>query len=480
MRFSIVLRYTGFAILLNAVFMAFSALVSLLNGVDTAFFPLLLSAILAALLGSFPLIFVQSDANLLKKEGYAIVVISWIASSFVGMLPYVLWGGEFSLINGLFEAVSGYTTTGSTVLQDVEALPRGLLFWRSCTHGIGGAGIIIFALAILPSSGRAKLSLSSIELSALAKDNYRYKSDKVVRILLFIYLVLISSETICLKLAGMDWFDAVNHSISTVATGGFSTKNLSIAHYNNVWIELIIVFFMILSGLHFGLLFATLTSKKTNIFKSEIARYYFFTILCGTLVITLNLFSTNVYSFLDSLRYGLFQFAAIITTTGFATVDTALWPSLSVLVLLFYSMHCACAGSTSGGIKTDRVIILLKIFKARTLKLQHPNAIIKTKMNGVMLSDDMISAVLVFMSLYMASILVCTLLLTSMNVDLMTSFSAAVTCLGNVGPGFGEVSSLSNFSGLPPAGKFVCAVTMLLGRLELFGFLQIFLIRSWK
>lgn len=480
MRLSIVLRYTGFAILLNAVFMAISAFVSLVNGVDTAFFPLLLSTILAAIVGSFPLIFVPSDVNLLHKEGYAIVVVSWAASSLIGMLPYLLWGGEFTLINSLFETVSGYTTTGSTVLQDVEKLPRGLLFWRSCTHGIGGAGIIIFALAILPSSGKAKLSLSSIELSSLAKDNYRYKADKVVKILLFIYLVLISSETICLKLAGMNWFDAVNHSISTVATGGFSTRNLSIASYNNIWIELIVVFFMILSGLHFGLLFATLTSKKANLFRSEIARFYFLTIIFGTLIITANLFLTDVYSFSDSFRYALFQFTAIITTTGFATVDTALWPALSVLMLVFYSMHCACAGSTSGGIKADRILILLKTFKARTLKLQHPNAIIKTKMNGIILSDDMINAVLIFMSLYMASILVTTLLLTSMNIDLMTSFSAAVTCLGNVGPGFGEVSSLGNFSGLPSAAKFVCAIAMLLGRLELFGFLQIFLIKSWK
>ncbi|MEG1649061.1 MAG: TrkH family potassium uptake protein [Rikenellaceae bacterium] len=461
--------------------MAVSALVSLISGIDTAFYPLLLSTILTAIIGSFPLIFVPSDAESIRnKEGYAIVVLSWAASSVIGMLPYILWGGEFTVINSLFESVSGYTTTGSTVLQDIEALPRGLLFWRSCTHAIGGAGIIIFALAILPAAGKAKLSLSNIELSSLAKDNYRYKVDKIVRILLFIYLVLISSETVCLKLAGMDWFDAINHSMSTVATGGFSTRNLSIASYNNIWIELIIIFFMILSGLHFGLLFTTITTKKASLFHSEVARYYLLTILFGTIVLTFNLFFTNTYSLLDSLRYASFQFVTIITTTGFATVDTALWPALSVLLLLFYSIHCGCAGSTAGGLKADRFLILLKIFKARMLKLQHPNAIVKIKMNEVLLSDDLISAVLVFVSLYMISILVSTILLTSMNVDLMTSFSSAVTCLGNVGPGFGEVSSLSNFSGLPSGGKFVCAITMLLGRLELFGFIQIFLIKSWK
>ncbi|MFI3314201.1 MAG: TrkH family potassium uptake protein [Rikenellaceae bacterium] len=480
MRFSIISRYTGLAILLNAVFMLVSAMVSLFNGIDTAFYPLLLSTLLTVIVGSFPLIFVPGNSNIKNKEGYIIVVVSWVISSIVGMLPYLLWGGEFTLVNSFFESISGYTTTGASILQNVEALPRGLLFWRSSTHTIGGAGIIIFALAVMPSANKAKLSLSNIELSSLAKDNYRYRIDKVVRILLFIYATLISSETICLRLAGMDWFDAINHSMSTIATGGFSTRNMSIASYNNIWIEVIIMVFMAFSGLHFGLLFATLTRKKMNLFSSEVSRYYFTTILVGTIVITLNLFATDTYSLFDSLRFASFQFISIITTTGYATVDTGMWPSLSVLVLIFYTFHCACAGSTTGGLKADRFLILVKVFRARTLKMQHPNAIIKIKLNKMALTEDLTFTVLVFVALYIVICLIFTLILTAMGIDLTTSFTAAAASLGNVGPGFGDVSSLSNFASLPSAAKMTCAFAMLLGRLELFGFIQIFLMKSWR
>ena len=480
MRLSIVLRYTGLAILLNAGFMAVSAMISLFNDVDTGFYPLVLSALLTAMLGSFPLIFVPSDTNIQNKESYLIVVLAWLASSFVGMIPYMLWGGEFTLINSWFESTSGYTTTGSTVLMDVEALPNGLLFWRSCTHGIGGAGIIIFALAILPSAGRAKVSLSNVEISPLAKDNYKYRIDKIVKILLFVYVFLISTETICLGLAGMPWFDAVCTSISTVATGGFSTKNMSIAYYDSLAIEVIVMVYMIISGLHFGLLFATFANKKGGVLKSEVARYYLMSIVVGTLIITANLYLTNSYSFVESLRYASFQFISIITTTGFATVDTAAWPALSVLLLIFYTLHCACAGSTSGGIKADRVLILFKTFRSQTLKLQHPNAIIKPKLNSVSISDSLIHSVLIFISFYLMFLLVGTLILTAMNVDLITSFTAVATCLGNVGPGFGGVSSLGNFSGLPDGAKVVCSLAMILGRLELYGFIQFFLIKSWR
>ena len=469
MRLSIVLRYTGLAILLNAAFMAVSALVSLFNDVDTGFYPLVLSTLLTALLGSFPLIFVPSDSTIQNKESYLIVVLAWLSSSFVGMIPYVLWGGEFSLINSWFESVSGYTTTGSTILMDVEALPNGLLFWRSCTHGIGGAGIILFALAILPSAGRAKVSLSNVEISPLAKDNYKYRIDKIVKILLFVYIFLISTETLCLGLAGMPWFDAVCNSISTVATGGFSNKNMSIAYYNSLSMEIIIMIYMVISGLHFGLLFATIANRKAGVLKSEVARYYLISIFIGILLITANLYFTDTYPLLESLRYASFQFIAIITTSGFATVDTAAWPAMSVLILLFYTLHCACAGSTSGGIKADRVLILFKTFRSQTLKLQHPNGVIKPKLNSVSMSDSLIQSVLIFISLYLVFLLIGTLVLTAMNVDLITSFSAIATCLGNVGPGFGEVSSLSNFASLPDAAKFVCTLAMVLGRLEQIG-----------
>ena len=332
----------------------------------------------------------------------------------------------------------------------------------------------------MPAMSRTKMSLTNLEISSLAKDNYRYRIQKTMRVVLVVYVFLITTETMFLKIAGMNWFDAVNHSFSTVATGGFSTKNLSIAYYNNVWIEIIITVFMVLSGFHFGLLFTSITSKRNNIFRSEVARYYFFSIVVASLLLTVNLWATDTYSLVSAVRYAFFQLAAVTSTTGFATVDTASWPAFSILILIFFSLQCACAGSTSGGIKSDRVLMLFKIFRTRILQMQHPNAIVRVKMDNVPVNDDVVRSVSVFITLYLFVLFVGALMLTGMGIDLMTSFSAMVACLGNVGPGFGEVSSLGNFSDLPVAGKLICAFAMLLGRLELFGFLQIFLIKSWR
>lgn len=480
MKIHVIVRYVGMVLLLNAAFMFISAMVSLFNDMDTGFFPLFLSGMLSAILGGFPFIFVSSRDTISKKESYVIVVGSWAVTCISGMLPYILWGGEFSLVNSIFESVSGYTTTGSTILQDVEALPKGLLFWRSCTHLLGGAGIVLFTLAIVPAMGRTKVSLTNIEISSLAKDNYRYRIKKIMHIVLVVYMFLITSQTILLRIAGMDWFDAVNYSFSTIATGGFSTKNLSVAFYNNVWIEMIITFFMVISGFHFGLLFSSISTKQNNIFRSEVARFYLIIVIVVSAAIAVNLWSTNTYNFIDSIRYGTFQLAAVISTTGFATADSNSWPPLAIALLIFFTLTCACAGSTAGGIKSDRLLILFKTFKARILQMQHPNAIVRVKLNNVTVSDEMVNAVLVFVTLYLMTVFVSTIIIAAMGVDLLTSFTASVACMGNVGPGFGQVSSMSNFSMMPDASKITLSIVMLMGRLELFGFLQIFLIKSWK
>lgn len=480
MRSHVIMRYVGMVLLLNAVFMLISAMVSLMNGLDTGFYPLILSFLLTATMGAFPMIFVSSDISLRIKESYVIVVTSWVASCFVGMLPFILWGGEFNFENAWFESVSGYTTTGSTVLTNVEALPKGMLFWRSCTHLIGGAGVVMFALAIVPAMGRAKVSLTNVEFSTLAKDNYSYKVQKALRILLVVYVFLITSQIIALKIAGMSWFDAVNHSFSTIATGGFSTKNTSIAYYDNIWIEIVIFVFMVLSGSHFGLIFSSIQAKRNNIFSSEASVYYFLTIFFCSVFITINLWAEGYYTFLGSIRYAFFQVASLISTTGFATVDTNFWPAFSILILIFVSIQCACAGSTGGGIKSDRVLIILKTFKTRFLQMQHPNAIVRTKLNNATLSEDLIASVLIFTTLYIVVLFVGGLIFAAMGLDLITSFSASFTCVSNVGPGFGSISSLSTFNSFPIAAKFVCTLLMLLGRLELFGFIQIFLLKSWR
>ena len=274
MRVDVVLRYIGVVMLFIAMFMLLSAGISYLSGMDSAFYPLLLSSLLTALLGAFPLIFVGKREQITNKEGFCIVVGAWLVACVVSMFPYLIWGGEFSLVNAWFESVSGLTTTGSTILNDVEALPRGLQFWRMSSTWIGGMGVVMFALVVLPSMGRSKMMLSNVELSTMAKDNYRYRSQIIVQILLVVYVGLTVLSTVLLKMAGMNWFDALCHAMSACATSGFSTKNASIAYFNSPAIDTILIFAMATAGVHFGLIYATVTGKRSNIFRSEVTRWY--------------------------------------------------------------------------------------------------------------------------------------------------------------------------------------------------------------
>lgn len=480
MRLHILLRYMGTVLIFNAVFMLISLLVSIVNDFDTGFFPLLMSTFLTLMMGVFPFIFVADVDSITKKESYVVIGGSWMLSCAIGFLPYILWGGEFTFVNALFESVSGYTTTGSTILNDVEALPKSLLFWRSSTHLLGGAGVVIFAMALVPMLSKARVSLSNVELSPFVKDNFKYKMKKAIRVLIGVYVMLVIVETFLLKIAGMTWFDAINHAFSTISTGGFSTKNLSVAYFNSIWIEIIIMVFMAISAIHFGLLYATFTGKKPNVFSSEVSRYYILTIVVAVTIITLNLWSTHEYGFLESLRYGSFQFISVMSTTGFATIDSALWPALSVAVLILISFQCGCAGSTTGGIKADRVLLLLKTFKAEFRKIQHPDAIIRLRLSGQNVSNDLVHSTLIFAFLFVATVLVGTFFAAMMGVDIITALTGSVASVSNIGPGFGEVSSMSNYNSLPESVKVVFSVLMLAGRLELYGFLQIFFIDSWK
>lgn len=480
MRFHIVIRYVGLALLLNALFMLFSIGISVYEGLDTGFFPLLMSFVLTAILGVFPLVFGNTKDAINKKEGYAIVVGAWGLSCFVGVLPFLLWGGEFSFINAWFESVSGYTTTGSTILVDIEALPKSLLFWRSSTHLIGGAGVVIFALALLPVMGKSRMTLTNVEMSAFAKDTFNFKIQKAIRVILYVYLFFVITLTFLLKIAGMGWFDAVNHSFSTIATGGFSTKNLSIAYFDSISIEVVIIIFMLLSGTNFALLYSTITTRRNNIFRSEVARYYYFSAIIATIIVTFNLWGSGFYDFFHSLRLGAFQVVSLLSTTGFATVDTAHWPPLAIIIIMFLTYQCGCAGSTAGGAKADRLLFIFKTLKAQFTQLQHPNAIVKIKFSNLKTSNELIFGTLTFILLYTATILVGTIITAAWGVDLMTALSANIACISNSGPGFGEVSSMGNYSELPSAVKFTLSMVMLGGRLELFGFFQLFLLSSWR
>lgn len=481
MRVHVVIRYIGMVLVFLAAFMLASAGVSLLNDHDSALYPLLLSSFVTAILGLFPLIFVERAEEIKTKEGYAIVVGSWMVACVVGMFPYLIWGGEFSLVNAWFESVSGFTTTGASILNDIEFLPRGLLFWRSATTWIGGIGVVMFALVILPSMGRSRQMLYNVELSTIAKDNFHYRSREIMRILIFVYLGLTLVTTVLLKLSGMCWFDAATHAMSACGTSGFSTKNASVAFFDNPTIELVMMGAMTLSGIHFGVLYATMTGRRNNIFRSEIVRVYIGMMVIASLIIAANLYGESVYpTFVESLRHASFQVVSITTTSGFATADTNLWPSLAIILLVFCSVVCGCAGSTTGGMKVDRLVIAAKVIRNRVKLQQHPTAVITTKTDGTVQGDNVLNLVLTFIVAYILLALVGTVVYAMFGCDIITSFTASISCISNVGPGFGEVGSLDNYSELPTILKLNSTLLMLVGRLEIFGFIQLFFLRSWR
>ena len=466
----IVLRYVAVSLLLNSFFLLVSAVISAINS-DSAFFPLSYSFLIALLFGVFPLIFIPRQRTISQKEGLMIVVYSWLLSCFLGLTPYVLWGGDFTFTNAWFESVSGYTTTGSSILGDIEGLPLGLLFWRSATHWIGGIGIIIFALAVLPPMGISGMILYRSEISDQALYDFHFSARKSVQILLKIYVGLTVLETLALLACGMSLFDAVTTAFGTVATGGFSVRNMSVAHYHSIAVEMVVILFMVLSGIHFGLLFSAVRGKMGGIWKSPIVLFYIFSLLAGISLTTLSVRGENYLDWMEALRYAAFQVISIGTSTGFATTDSSIWPPFAQLVLIYFTLQCACAGSTSGGIKVDRIVLFLKSIVRRIRQVKHPKAVFAIKLRGSAVDESVIDLSLLYLSLYMVVVFLSAVALTSFGVDALSAFSGSAATMGNVGPGFGSVGSVSNFAHIPPVGKWVLSVTMLLGRLEIYGLL---------
>lgn len=476
MRPQIIIRYIGITLLFNAIFLFISTAISAYK-LDAGLLPLLYSAVVVALIGVFPILFVPPAYDVRSDEGLVIVIFSWLLSPLIGTLPYVLYGGEFTFTNAWFESVSGFTTTGSTILNNIEALPLGLLFWRSTTHFIGGIGIIIFMLAVVPSISQAAMVLYKSEVSGLAVDNFQYRTKKTLQIILVVYVGLVLLETVSLLLLGLDLFDAVTHSFATIATGGFSPKNSSLAFYDSPAVEMVVIVFMVLSGLHFGLIFVAVTGNILKIWKSSIARYYVLAMALGVILVSIDVHGEIYPSWSDAFRHASFQLVSLGTSTGFASADSSIWPPFSILVLIFFTLQCACAGSTSGGIKVDRVIIFFKSVGYQFRRLKHPRAVFVTKVDNSVIDQEVIAASNLYIAVYLGVVFLSGLILTFMGVDIMSAFSGSAAAMGNVGPGFSLVSSLGNFSQIPAAGKWVLSIVMLLGRLEIYSFLMLLIFK---
>ena len=464
----------GKALLINAFFMLISIAISIYYGFDSAFTPLLISFLVTFITGTFPFIFVKKNTATTLQSGFLTIVLAWILSFIFGMLPYVLWGGEFTLINAWFESVSGYTTTGSTILTDIEALPKSLLFWRSSTHFIGGLGVIVFLLVIIPDNSPAKLRLTHLELSTLSKEGYRYKTSTITRVMVSVYAGLTIVETLLLWAAGMSLFDAVNHAFSTVATGGFSTKNTSIMHFDSVTIDLIITVFMALSAMHFGIIFAVMARRSLKPLKHPVTKYYYGVIAICSVIIAFSLKTQGGYgSWGAAALDATFQTVSYLSTTGFGQADNAHWPLLANTILLFAAFHCGCSGSTTGGIKADRMLIAFKAIKKDFLKRLHPSSLFRTKVGSKVINDSTVTSVFLYIVLYLVIVFFSFIILLICGVEIGDAFSGTISSLGNVGPGIGTIGTMGNYSGLSSIVKFIFTIDMFIGRLEIFPILII-------
>ena len=459
----------GKALLVSALFMFLSMIVSVVNGRDAAFGPLLISFIITLIVGSFPFIFVRGKQPLSMKDGIMTVVLSWILSFIFGMLPYVLYGGEFTLINAWFESVSGFTTTGSTILNDIEALPKSLLFWRSSTHYIGGLGVVVFLLLVIPDASPYRLRLTNMEMSSLSKEGYRYKSSKVVRVITTVYVSLTLAIFLSLWAAGMPLFDAVNHAFSIAATGGFSTRNLSIGAFGSDLINVIVLFFMAVCAMHFGLIYAVFATGSLKPLKNTVVKYYFGSIIVMSLLIAFSLMRDGDYGSVGrAVMDASFTVVSYMSTAGFAICDNSTWPWLAGVVLLFAAFQCGCAGSTTGGIKVDRVVIASKAISNELRRRLHPASVSHARMSGHHLADDAVHAVLMYIVVYFLVIFLSIIAVILCGSDAAEAVSGVIASVGSVGPGLGELGCLDNYSAQPAMAKVIYSFDMFLGRVEIY------------
>ena len=464
----------GMALLVSALFMFLSIIVSVIYGMDSGFTPLLISFVITLLVGAFPFIFVRKPGRMSLKDGFLTIVLSWLLSFVMGMLPYVMWGGEFTLINAWFESVSGYTTTGSTILQDIEALPHSLLFWRSSTHYIGGLGVVVFLLLVLPGASPFRHKLTNMEMSSLSKEGYRYKSIKVVMIITSVYLGFTVVSLLSLWAAGMPFFDALNHAFSIAATGGFSTRNLSVGAFDSNLINMIVLVLMAVCAMHFGLIYAVFVTRSFKPLNNTVVRYYFGSIAVCSVIIMLSLLTQGGYDSVGKAAMDAsFTVVSYMSTAGFAICDNSMWPWMAGVILMFVSFQCGCSGSTTGGIKVDRILIAFKAIGHEIRHRLHPSEVSHVRLSGQHLSDSSVKAVMMYIVTYVLLTFLSILIVMMCGTSATDAVSGVIASIGSVGPGLGDLGSLDNYSAQASVAKFVYTLDMFLGRVEIYPVLVV-------
>lgn len=414
------------------------------------------------------------------REGMAVVTLGWVSAGFFGSLPYYMTGVLDRFIDSLFESFSGFTTTGASIMTNIEMLPQGILFWRDLTHWLGGMGIIVMTIAILPLLGVGGMQLFKAEAPGPVTDRLKPRITETAKTLWKVYLVFTGAEVLLLHLGGMELFDSFCHTFGTLATGGFSTKSASIGHYQSAYFDTVITVFMLISGINFTLHYQALSGNIKAFYKNSELRFFLAIFLTASILITWSIWKSHVPSLGESVRLATFQTASILSTTGYTTTDFEQWPSFARIILLTLIFIGGSAGSTGGSIKVLRVMLLLKHSYRELRHLIHPRAVIPVKLQGRIVPDDVMFSVWGFFILFLALFIVAALLLTIMGIDLTTSLTAVAASIGNIGPGLGSVGPTENYAHLPQAAKTVLILCMLLGRLEVYTVFILFVPEFWK
>lgn len=478
MNYRMIIYMMGKMLGVEGVLLLIPCLVSAVYREETwlIFFATAVSLVLLSLLLSFRR---PKNNTIYAKEGFVIVALAWILWSLFGALPFYISGSIPSYVDAYFETVSGFTTTGSTILSDIEALPKGMNFWRCLTHWVGGMGVLVFVMAIVPLGEKRSMFLMRAEVPGPTCEKLVPKAQSTAKLLYGMYLFLSVLEVLFLLAGGMNLYDAVVHTFSTAGTGGFSNRNTSVGFYDSAYIDSVITVFMLLFGINFNLYFFILLKQFREVFKSEELRVYLGVVAGAIALITINI--THLYETpLKAFRYASFQVASVITTTGFSTADFDIWPEFSKCIFLLLMIVGACAGSTGGGMKVSRIILLFKTISKEIRQTLHPKSVNVVKLDGKRVPDESIHSVYVYIICYILILAGSVLLISVDNFDFATSFSSVLTTLNNVGPGINLVGPTQNFYKFSAFSKIVFSFDMLIGRLEILPILMLFAPKTWR
>ena len=415
-----------------------------------------------------------------QREGMAIVAMGWTIIGLFGAFPFYFGGACPAFTDAFFESVSGFTTTGSSILTHIEGVSKSLLLWRSLIQWLGGMGIIVLSLAILPFLGVGGMQLFKAEVPSPVPDKLTPRLTDSAKILWVVYIGISVAEVIFLLFGGMTFYDALCHTLTTLPTGGFSTKNASVAHYDSAYIDYVIAIFMVLAGINFSLHYQMLRGKTLIFWRDSECRFFLLLCLGFILIIAINIHGTVYHSVGKAFQYSVFQVVSLVTTTGYATADYEQWPGVSQVLLFLCMFIGASAGSTGGGMKCARIMVAFKYCYRELFTLIHPNSVSQVKMNGVVIPNHVLRSIMGFLALYMGIFVISSIAVAAMGLDMVTAFSSVAACIGNIGPGFGDVGPVDNFATMPGAAKWLLSWCMLLGRLEIYTVIILFVPAFWK